>query len=79
MLRVTVRWIARPRYPRVFGGRGAQNGDGSCEDALAALSQHPAPQVLLLDVELPGMSGIEGLAHFRQHAPGTALVILTVF
>jgi DNA-binding NarL/FixJ family response regulator len=51
----------------------------ACEDALAALPAHDAPQVLLLDVELPGMSGIEGLALFRQQAPRTALVILTVF
>jgi DNA-binding NarL/FixJ family response regulator len=54
----------------------------SCEDALAALPVPPAPgapHVLLLDVELPGMSGIEALAHFRQRAPTTALIILTVF
>jgi DNA-binding NarL/FixJ family response regulator len=51
----------------------------ACEDALAALPKHDAPQVLLLDVELPGMSGIEALAHLRQQAPRTALVILTVF
>jgi DNA-binding NarL/FixJ family response regulator len=51
----------------------------ACEDALAALPKHDAPQVLLLDVELPGMSGIEALAPFRQQAPRTALVILTVF
>jgi len=51
----------------------------ACEDALAALARHDAPQVLLLDVELPGMSGIEGIARFREQAPRTALVILTVF
>jgi len=55
----------------------------ACEDALAALavpatSSEP-PQVLLLDVELPGLSGIEALPQFRQMAPRTALVILTVF
>jgi DNA-binding NarL/FixJ family response regulator len=51
----------------------------ACEDALAALPKHDAPQVLLLDVELPGMSGIEGIALFRQEARDAALVILTVF
>jgi len=51
----------------------------ACEDAFAALPKHDAPQVLLLDVELPGMSGIEALAHLRQQASRTALVILTVF
>ncbi len=51
----------------------------ACEDALAALTRVPAPDVLLLDVELPGMSGIEGISRLRQLAPKTALVILTVF
>ena len=51
----------------------------ACEDAISALSQLQAPQVLLLDVGLPGMSGIEGIARVRQLAPKTAIVILTVF
>jgi DNA-binding NarL/FixJ family response regulator len=51
----------------------------ACEDALAALKEMDAPQVLLLDVELPGMNGIEGIVRLRQLAPQTAIVILTVF
>ncbi len=51
----------------------------ACEDAFAALATEPAPQVLLLDVGLPGMNGIEGIARLRQLAPNTAIVILTVF
>lgn len=51
----------------------------ACEDAFAALTTEPAPQVLLLDVGLPGMNGIEGITRLRQLAPNTAIVILTVF
>jgi DNA-binding NarL/FixJ family response regulator len=51
----------------------------ACEDAFAALNTEPAPQVLLLDVGLPGMNGIEGITRLRQLAPSTAIVILTVF
>ena len=51
----------------------------ACEDAIAALPQRAAPHVLLLDVELPGMSGIDGIARLRQLAPQMAIVILTVF
>ena len=51
----------------------------ACEDALAALPAQPSPHVVLLDVGLPGMSGIEGIAPLRELAPHTAVVILTVF
>lgn len=51
----------------------------ACEDAFAALATEPAPQVFLLDVGLPGVSGIEGMARLRQLAPQASVVILTVF
>ena len=51
----------------------------ACEDAFASLTTEPPPQVLLLDVGLPGVSGLEGIARLRQLAPHTAIVILTVF
>lgn len=49
----------------------------SIEEALAA--NDVAPNVLLLDLGLPGMSGIEGLTPLRQRYPETAIVILTVY
>jgi DNA-binding NarL/FixJ family response regulator len=51
----------------------------ACEDAIEALGKEPAPDVLLLDVELPGISGIDGIARLRALAPRLAVVILTVF
>jgi DNA-binding NarL/FixJ family response regulator len=51
----------------------------ACEDAVAALPGNDAPRVLLLDVELPGMNGIDGIARLRELAPQAAIVILTVF
>jgi len=51
----------------------------ACEDALAALPSQTPPHVLLLDVGLPGINGIDALAQLRQLAPKTAIVILTVF
>jgi DNA-binding NarL/FixJ family response regulator len=35
--------------------------------------------VLLLDIQLPGMSGIEGLAPVRERFPATTILMLTVF
>jgi DNA-binding NarL/FixJ family response regulator len=50
----------------------------SVESALAA---HPAesPHAMLLDLELTGMSGIEGIPLLRQKFPETTLVVLTVY
>jgi DNA-binding NarL/FixJ family response regulator len=46
---------------------------------LCHTDRRTAPQVLLLDVGLPGINGIDGIARLRQLAPQTAIVILTVF
>ena len=51
----------------------------SCEEALAPIKGRVPPQVILLDVGLPGMDGIAGLRVFREAFPSTALIILTVF
>ena len=51
----------------------------SCEDALAALAVETAPEVILLDVGLPGMSGIEGIKLIKNLAPQTHIIMLTMF
>ena len=51
----------------------------SCEKALARLAQEDAPDLILLDVGLPGMSGLEGIRFIKEKAPKTLVVILTVF
>ena len=51
----------------------------SCEKALAALQRNDAPDLILLDVGLPGMSGLEGIRLIKERSPGALVVILTVF
>jgi len=60
------------------GGHSARGFD-HCEDALSALKKEEAPDVILLDVGLPGMSGIEGIPLLKEHAPEACILILTVF
>ena len=50
----------------------------NAEAALACLPQHP-PDVVLMDINLPGMTGIECVARLRQAAPSLKIIMLTVF
>ncbi|MCH7228850.1 response regulator [Haloferula sp. A504] len=51
----------------------------SVEQAFAALEAGGKPDVILLDVQLPGMDGITALSRLKALAPGAQVVILTVF
>jgi DNA-binding NarL/FixJ family response regulator len=51
---------------------------GSMEEALANLGQ-PAPDVFLVDIGLPGMSGIAGIRILKERYPGAPLLMLTVY
>jgi DNA-binding NtrC family response regulator len=48
----------------------------TAEDALAALDARP-PDLILLDIGLPGMSGIEALNKFKQILPHTPVIMMT--
>jgi DNA-binding NarL/FixJ family response regulator len=50
----------------------------SAEDALKRLEKD-APDVVLVDVELPGMSGIDALPKLKKAAPDAHFLILTVY
>jgi len=49
----------------------------SAEEALA-LAPRIAPDILLLDIALPGMSGVELVRELAPRLPGTKIVMLTV-
>ncbi len=51
----------------------------ACEDALALLQTGATVEVVLLDVELSGMNGIDGLKKIKAISPTTRVVMLTVF
>jgi DNA-binding NarL/FixJ family response regulator len=51
---------------------------GSMEEALRRLDGEP-PDVALLDIGLPGMSGIEGVRRLKARHPGVQILMLTVY
>lgn len=61
-------------------GIDLQSQFGTAEFALRSLqdmSTRIVPDIILLDLKLPGMSGLEALPHFRQSAPEAKVIILT--
>ena len=48
------------------------------DEVVAAAREH-APDVALLDIEMPGMTGIEAAAALREAAPRVKIVIVTTF
>jgi DNA-binding NarL/FixJ family response regulator len=51
----------------------------NCEDALAQLQAGESVHVILLDIGLPGMSGLEGITRFKSLSPATQIIMLTAF
>lgn len=51
---------------------------GSCEQLLESLEARDPPQIVLMDLGLPGMDGVEGIAHIRRLSPTTRVIVLTV-
>ena len=51
----------------------------SVEDFLATIQDQCLPDVILMDIGLPGMSGIDGMKLIKQRHPEVDIIMLTVF
>lgn len=51
----------------------------SVEDMLEYLEEHPVPDVILMDIQLPGMSGIKGIGIVKSKYPSVEIIMLTVY
>jgi DNA-binding NarL/FixJ family response regulator len=51
----------------------------SVEKGLSGFSENLMPDVMLMDIELPGMSGIEGVKLLKQRHPTMEFIILTIY
>jgi DNA-binding NarL/FixJ family response regulator len=60
------------------GGFRCVSTFGSAEEALASLPGNP-PEIVLMDINLPGMNGIQCVARLRTILPQVKVIMLTVF
>ena len=51
----------------------------SVEDFLGRVKEKEFPDVILMDIQLPGMSGISGMRLIKDEHPGTDIIMLTVY
>lgn len=61
--------IPRVRCDRAFS---------SCEAAIQYLQSAPGPRVLFLDINLPGITGLEGIQKIKSLSAATDIIMLTV-
>lgn len=54
------------------------NSYNNCEDFLKNL-QNDKPNVVLMDIELPGMNGIEGIERIKKIYPQAQVIVVTVY
>ena len=50
----------------------------NCNDASAIISKHK-PDVVVMDIDMPGESGIKGVSLVKEARPQTAVIMYTVF
>ncbi len=50
----------------------------SCEAAIEQMRTAEPPEIILLDIGLKGMNGVEGVKRFKEITPATHVVMLTI-
>jgi DNA-binding NarL/FixJ family response regulator len=54
------------------------NGYGTGEEAISSL-QRDKPEIVLMDIELPGMNGIQATKTIKDKMPGADIIMVTVY
>jgi DNA-binding NarL/FixJ family response regulator len=72
---------ARENWGRILNAHPKLTCVAACATGEEALEQLPAcqPEVILMDINLPGMSGIQCTALLKEHLPKTLILMVTAF
>lgn len=54
------------------------NAYSNCEEAISNFNRDK-PEIVLMDIELPGMNGIQGARNIKEKHPHTEVVMVTVY
>ena len=60
-------------------GMAVTVAEASAEKFLASVAQETVPDVVLMDIGLPGMSGIQAIRIIKDRHPGVNILMLTVY
>lgn len=67
------------RYLDMQKGMDCPVAVDSVEEMLEHLEKHQRPEVILMDIQLPGMSGIKGMEIIKSKYPEIDIIMLTVY
>lgn len=67
------------RYLDMQDGLSCPVAVDSVEEMMDYLEEHPQPDVILMDIQLPGMSGIKGIGLIKKKFSDIDIIMLTVY
>lgn len=67
------------RYLNNQQGLSCDIAAGSMEELLSMLTAESAPNVLIMDLGLPGMSGIDGISIVKKRFPAIDIIVFSVY
>jgi two-component system, response regulator RegA len=69
--------VFRNRLARALRERGHEVRTAACADEARTLAAEESPEYAVVDLKMPGGSGLDLVAELRALDPGTAVVVLT--
>ncbi|WP_425057689.1 Transcriptional regulatory protein DegU [Sporomusa carbonis] len=71
--RQAIKFIVDRRCPNIEIIGEADEGELACQ-----LASKYLPDIILMDIRMPAMNGLEAVKHIRQHLPNVKVIFLTI-